>query len=188
MDRLDAMSCCRGDFGLWHRSLAGWVHGGGRLVLGAAELAEPSERRVLLWPFDRAESRGRLVGLALRRAPGEVVLLGLRAAAHWPEGGGGDGAAPPAEARQNVAGLQAEFAARGADGAWADKQLLDFNALTGGAFSRNLMDSIEFKAIGCRPFSPLSPRPSLREHRQATGRTRSRPPRARRRARPRTRC
>jgi hypothetical protein len=125
------MSCCRGDFGLWHRSLAGWVRGGGRLVLGAAELAEPSERRVVLWPFDRAESRGRLVGLALRRAPGEVVLLGLRAAAHWPEGGAGDGAAPPAEARQNVAGLQAEFAARGADGAWGDKQLLDYNALTG---------------------------------------------------------
>lgn len=51
------MACCRGDYGLYYRLMAGWVgqgsRGGERLTLGATELAAPTQRRFTLWPFDR---------------------------------------------------------------------------------------------------------------------------------------
>ena len=52
-DQLDMMAGCKGDFGLFYRATAGWLRGSERAVLGAADLAAPSQRRFTLWPFDR---------------------------------------------------------------------------------------------------------------------------------------
>ena len=127
-DRLDVMSCCKGDYGLFHRTLAGWLKGSGRLVLGGDELRQRGTRRLVVWPFDRSESRGRLVSVSLRRSPGEVLLLGFRSASHWQEASSGD--VPPEEARQNVRGVQVEYVRR-EEGQWSERGLLDFNVLHG---------------------------------------------------------
>lgn len=85
-DRTDVMACCRGDYGLFYRLAAGWVgqggRGGERVVLGAADLAAPAQRRFTLWPFDR---RGPAVGKwgkeeerAGRTAGGSSSVAGLR--------------------------------------------------------------------------------------------------------------
>jgi hypothetical protein len=127
-DRLDVMSCCKGDYGLFHRTLAGWLKGSGRLVLGGDELQQRDTRRLVVWPFDRSESRGRLVSVSLRRSPGEVLLLGFRSVSHWQETSSGD--VPPEEARQNVRGVQVEYVRR-EEGQWSERGLLDFNVLHG---------------------------------------------------------
>ena len=59
-DPTDIMACCRGDYGLFYRLMAGWLAGrpGERLTLGRAELAAPAQRRLTLWPFDRWGGRG----------------------------------------------------------------------------------------------------------------------------------
>lgn len=159
VDRLDAMSCCQSDYGLYHRTLAGgcspcavgsglnrahrappltagrrrragWLRGSGRLVLPRAELRVAKERRLVLWPFDRSESRGRLVSVAVRRGDGEVLLLGFRSASHWQDAG--SGGLPPEETRQNVRGIQVEYLRRqGAAKQWSERGLLDFNVVHG---------------------------------------------------------
>jgi hypothetical protein len=127
-----------GDYGLYHRTMAGWLSGKERLVLDATIAAgeldkESGPKRLVMWPFDRSESKGRLMSVAIKRLAGEVLLLGFRSASHWQEAG-----APGAEtwdARQNVRGLGVEFLAR-KDGSdtnegWGHRALLDFNALKG---------------------------------------------------------
>jgi hypothetical protein len=59
-DQHDIMACCKGDYGLYYRSMAGWLRGGAaeRAVLTAADLAAPSTRRLSVWPFDRWAGRG----------------------------------------------------------------------------------------------------------------------------------
>lgn len=54
-DQHDIMACCKGDYGLYYRSMAGWLRGGAaeRAVLAAADLAAPSTRRLSIWPLDR---------------------------------------------------------------------------------------------------------------------------------------
>lgn len=47
------MACCKGDYGLYNRLMAGWLAGPERLVIGQRDLAAASERRLVLWPFDR---------------------------------------------------------------------------------------------------------------------------------------
>lgn len=79
------MAVGKGDYGLFYRAMSGWLRGGTaeRLVLGPADLAAPAARRLVLWPFDRPESRGRLMAVSVRRGEGEVLLLGFRSAPHW---------------------------------------------------------------------------------------------------------
>ena len=69
------------------RLMAGWLAGGERLILGAADLRAPSQRRLSLWAFDRAESRGNLMAVSIRRSADEVLLVGFRSASHWQVGG-----------------------------------------------------------------------------------------------------
>ena len=58
-DQLDMMAGCKGDYGLFYRATAGWLRGAERAVLGAADLAAPSQRRFTLWPFDRCWATAR---------------------------------------------------------------------------------------------------------------------------------
>ncbi len=75
------MACCRGDYGLYYRLMAGWVGQGGRgqerVVLGAAELATPAQSRFTLWPFDRqgqAERGGlQMLGRELSGLPQQLL-------------------------------------------------------------------------------------------------------------------
>ncbi|KAL4443898.1 hypothetical protein ABPG75_011635 [Micractinium tetrahymenae] len=136
-DRTDVMACCRGDYGLYYRLMAGWVGQGGRhaerAVLGAAELAAPVQRRYTLWPFDRPESRGNLLALTIRLSADEVLVIGFRSAPHWQDLGIAGGDAAPGDSRHNVRGLSVELVKRDPEtGQWEDHRgLLDFNMLTG---------------------------------------------------------
>lgn len=128
-DEMDVMSCCKGDYGLYHRTLAGWLRGSGRQLITAQEVqqAEAQERKLVLWPFDRSESKGQLLSLAVRRSNDEVLLVGFQAASHWQE----TGSVAPEDARQNVRGLQIEYTAR-QGGAWASSRaLVDMNVVHG---------------------------------------------------------
>lgn len=62
--------------------MAGWVPADERVTLGLTDLGAdaggPRVRRYVLWPFDRAESKGRLKGLSLRLEDGKVLVLGYR--------------------------------------------------------------------------------------------------------------
>ena len=132
---LDAMACCKSDYGLYDRLMAGWLAGAGeRQVVAAPQLAAPGTRRLQLWPFDRPESRGNLMALSLRRSDGEALLLGFRSAAHWQDvrvaPNGGPGPLAPEESRHNVEGLAVEYVRR-EGGTWDGHGLLDFNVLTG---------------------------------------------------------
>jgi hypothetical protein len=64
------------------RILAGWVPAKDRAMLGLEDITSPpapgSLRRYVLWPFDRAESRGRLRGITVRLEEGKVLVLGFR--------------------------------------------------------------------------------------------------------------
>ncbi|KAL4449525.1 hypothetical protein ABPG77_007169 [Micractinium sp. CCAP 211/92] len=136
-DRTDVMACCRGDYGLYYRLMAGWIGQGSRgqerVVLGAAELATPAQRRFTLWPFDRPESRGNLLALTIRRSADEVLVIGFRSAPHWQDLGIAGGNVAPADSRHNVRGLSVELVRRDPEtGQWEDHRgLLDFNMLTG---------------------------------------------------------
>ena len=66
--------------------MAGWLAGEERLTLGAADLRAPSQRRLSLWAFDRAESRGNLMASSIRRSADEVLVVGFRSASHWQVG------------------------------------------------------------------------------------------------------
>ena len=81
------MAAGKGDYGLYYRTMAGWLSGGERAVLTPADLAVPSRRRLVLWPFDRAESRGNLMALSIQRGQDEVLVVGFRSAPHWEVGG-----------------------------------------------------------------------------------------------------
>lgn len=82
-DKLDAMACCRGDYGLQHRIEVGWVKGRERLHVPTSKLKTRSVVRVQLWPFDRAESRGRLKGITLRPSPSTSLVIGYRSVPFW---------------------------------------------------------------------------------------------------------
>ena len=89
-DKLDIMACCKGDYSLYNRIMAGWVPAAERVTLGLADLAPagsgqpPVTRRFLLWPYDRSESKGRLKGVVLRLEDGKVLALGFRRVVGWP--------------------------------------------------------------------------------------------------------
>ena len=69
-DQLDMMAGCKGDYGLFYRATAGWLRGPERALLGAADLAAPSQRRFTLWPFDRCCGRpGCPAACCLLRSP-----------------------------------------------------------------------------------------------------------------------
>ncbi len=50
------------------------------IPLSAIQAPKPGGevRRYVLWPYDRAESRGRLKGVSLRLEDGRMVVLGYR--------------------------------------------------------------------------------------------------------------
>lgn len=142
-DALDLMACCRSDLSLYHRSVAGWLEDEERAGLGSEDApwmaaTDGEQRQVFtLWPFDRLESRGRLQSLSLWRSRDEILLLGLRDAAHWQESTvqgayalTGPAAVAPEQVRSNVAGLAVEYIPR-RNGTWGHKGLLDFNLLSG---------------------------------------------------------
>ena len=70
------MACCRSDYSLYDRSMAGWLHGAERQVINASALATPATLSFDLWPFDRPESRSHLMSIAIRRSASEVLLIG----------------------------------------------------------------------------------------------------------------
>ena len=129
--RLDAMSCCKSDYGMFHRTLAGWFRHSQRHVIGLDEISSPipTQRTYILWPFDRSESRHQgTVSVALRRSPDEILLLGYRSASHWEDY---TASASLFESRQNVRGVQVEYVRRDPVKGWTDRGLLDFNLLHG---------------------------------------------------------
>ncbi|KAL4855201.1 Calponin y domain-containing protein [Chlorella vulgaris] len=134
-DQHDIMACCKGDYGLYYRSMAGWLRGGAaeRAVLTAADLAAPSTRRLSLWAFDRSESRGNLMAVSIRRSEDEVLMVGFRSTSHWEDVSSVRGRLTPEGSRHNVKGLSVELVRRDpATGLWADHRgALDFNRLTG---------------------------------------------------------
>jgi hypothetical protein len=128
-DRLDQMACCRGDYSLQQRILAGWVPAAERAHITLADVAvgdQPQEHRFVLWPYDRAESKGRLRGVSIRLEDGKVLVMGYRSAAFWPDlrishSDGGPGKeerrVQPEHVRSNVAGLSVEYSRRFTDAA-----------------------------------------------------------------------
>lgn len=133
--RLDIMSCCRSDFGIFHRSVAGWLKGSARVVISQAELEQPSTKKLIIWPFDRSESRGKLLTVAIRRSENELLLIGFRSASHWQENLGKEtgNRASPEETRLNIRGVQVEFIRRNPENGneWTERGILDFNVLHG---------------------------------------------------------
>ena len=130
LQRLDIMSCCKSDFGLFHRTVTGWLFGSGRLILEKKDLAQQSVKNVVLWPFDITESRGKLVSVALRRSDNELLLIGFRSASHWQDFSANTSVE---ENRVNVRGLQVEYIRRDVTkgNGWNERGLLDFNELHG---------------------------------------------------------
>ncbi|KDD74286.1 hypothetical protein H632_c1430p0, partial [Helicosporidium sp. ATCC 50920] len=135
-DQLDMMACCRSDYSLYYRTMAGWLSARERTVVSQKSIAAAQvDERLVLWPFDRPEARGRLMSVALRRSAGAVLLLGFRSASHWQDATqGGEAAAPswlkPSDVRANVRGLTVEYVSRDdKTRTWGDKGLLDFNLL-----------------------------------------------------------
>ena len=130
--RLDVMSCCKSDYNLYHRTIAGWLRGSKRLVLGPSELSKSGVRRLVLWPFDRSESRGQLLSISIRRGPNEVIMLGFRSASHWEDNSGSSQRDTLEENRENVQGITAEYLRRLPDGQWTQSSaIVDFNQLHG---------------------------------------------------------
>ena len=140
--RLDIMSCCKSDFGLFHRAVAGWLKGSRRVVFGQAELEQASVQKLIVWPFDRSESKGKLLSIAVRRSADEVLLIGFRSASHWQENLGKDNNSQTGpggdvnlaeDARLNIRGVQVEFIRRNpdTDNDWTERGVLDFNVLHG---------------------------------------------------------
>ncbi|GAB4822461.1 hypothetical protein N2152v2_009507 [Parachlorella kessleri] len=124
-----------GEYGLYNRIMAGWVGGSQRRLLTQDDLAQPGSQQLMLWPFDRAESRGNLMGLTIRRSDNEVLVVGYRSASHWQDArraASAGGVPAPEDLRANVAGLSVELLRRDpATGAWSESGQLDFNVLHG---------------------------------------------------------
>jgi hypothetical protein len=136
--RLDIMSCCKSDFGLFHRTVTGWLKNSKRTVISREELAQPSKQKLILWPFDRSESRGKHVSLAIRRSDDEILLVGFRSLSHWQEqdsnNGNNTSSNGPEDHRLNVRGLQVEYLIRNPNKgnlAWSARAILDFNVMHG---------------------------------------------------------
>ncbi len=131
--RLDIMSCCKSDYGLFHRFSTGWLQNSKRTTISQQELAQPSNKKLILWPFDRSESRGKHLALVVRRSDDEILLIGFRSMSHWQEQDSSDsGNTTPEDHRVNVRGLQVEYLRRNSiTGAWSDRAILDFNVMHG---------------------------------------------------------
>jgi len=127
--RLDIMSCCKSDYGLFHRTVAGWLKSSIRTVISQEELVAPSTQKLVLWPFDRSESRGKHISLAIRRSDDEIMLIGFRSMSHWQEL---DSSNSPEDHRLNVRGIQVEYLKRNPnDGTWSERAIVDFNVMHG---------------------------------------------------------
>ncbi|KAG7666857.1 hypothetical protein NADE_003344 [Nannochloris sp. 'desiccata'] len=132
--RLDIMSCCKSDYGLFHRNVAGWLKNSIRTVISQEEILAPSTQKLVLWPFDRSESRGKHISLAIRRSDDEILLFGFRSVSHWQEqdSNNGNNSNSPEDHRLNVRGIQVEYLKRDPNnGAWNERAILDFNVMHG---------------------------------------------------------
>lgn len=134
-DRLDVMGCCKGDYGLYHRTLAGWLYGSGRMFMSHDDVInQQNMHSILMWPFDRPESsknKDRFLSISVRKSADEILLLGYRSTSHYQDSGSGvEKEIPAEEARQNVKGLQVEYLKRNGS-VWSQRGLIDFNVLTG---------------------------------------------------------
>lgn len=67
------------------RMYAGWVPAAERVALASSDVQKPSVRKMVLWPFDRPESKGQLKALTMRLAPDSVLVLGYRSTPYWQE-------------------------------------------------------------------------------------------------------
>jgi hypothetical protein len=131
---LDIMSCCKSDYGLFHRTVAGWLKNSIRTVISQEELVAHSTQQLVLWPFDRSESRGKHLSLAIRRSDDEIMLIGFRSVSHWQEPDSSDGTNhnSPEDHRLNVRGIQVEYLKRNPNNsAWSERAILDFNVMHG---------------------------------------------------------
>lgn len=150
-DALDIMSCCRSDYGLYHRLMAGWLSGKNeRFVISASSTSSASASAstssvqrfdAVLWPFDRSESKGNLMSITIRLSPNDILIIGARSASHWPDmalmdpGWNGSPVAP-ASMRTNIAGVgvwlvRREEVAGKTSGrkVWGDAAMLNMNVL-----------------------------------------------------------
>lgn len=129
-DALDVMACCKSDYGLYHRLMAGWLmHDSERISLQESDIVSDGSSSFTfnLWPFDRSESRSNLMALTLRTSADEILILGLRSFPHWQEVAAN---VVSQDVRTNIAGIAVWVVKRNKEtGVWSDAGLLDFNVL-----------------------------------------------------------
>jgi len=82
-DKFDGMACCRGDYNAFFRVMAGWVPSAERYDLNFLTRAGSASKQslvsnVVLWPFDRGESRGKLKVITMRISVDELLVLSYR--------------------------------------------------------------------------------------------------------------
>ena len=132
ISRLDVMSCCKSDYNLYHRTKAGWLVNTQRFVLETSDLNATELYQLMLWPFDRSESRGEMVSIGIRRKDDEMILLGFRSASHWQDNVDFSPKDMEDNCRENVQGITAEYIRRENGGLWPNSSaIIDFNQLLG---------------------------------------------------------
>ena len=65
------------------RILAGWVKGNEKHHISLSHTRELHTHRFVLWPYDRAISRGRLMAITMRLTPNKILVFGYRSVPFW---------------------------------------------------------------------------------------------------------
>eukprot|EP00890_Picochlorum_soloecismus_P005581 jgi/Picsp_1/6023/NSC_03377-R1_hypothetical protein CHLNCDRAFT_133319 [Chlorella variabilis] len=128
-EKFDVLGCCHGSLTLYNRLAAGWLRPENKFIIMTPELNIHSQEELIMWPFDRPESKHFLNAVIIRRSFSEVVTCGYRSLTHWPVRGLYDDLNHPYD-RNTFRGIECEYVKMDDNGEWKDlRSTINFDLL-----------------------------------------------------------
>ena len=128
-EKFDVLGCCHGSLTLYNRLAAGWLRPENKFIILTPELETSSHEDLILWPFDRPESKHFLNAVIIRRSFSEVITCGYRSLTHWPVRGLNQHVNHSFD-RNTFRGIECEYVKMDDTGEWKDlRTTINFDLL-----------------------------------------------------------